>query len=455
MPMVRLFCFVYAALAGSASSAFFTVSAFSADVADGPSATTATSVSQRQGALAWQSDYARAMEVAARQRAYLVVQFYLPGRDEAWNRFENEVLSVPEITDRLASAVLVKVPLDARIRQNGDEVELLRSPAFAGMRGRPGLAIIDLVHENPEHYGRVVGTLPLRRWRLYAPSQVAGFLDSHTGNSTIAAAPTPALPPIAWETNYEKAMIAATRERKMALILFCQSEQCPLQQQLESQTLADPLVADRLENMVLVKLLTSAKVAVDGREIEILKHPAFAEMLGMPGIAVIDLAHDDPRVYGHVVSVFPFLGNRVYTPDQMRVILDLPPGTLTQRTLIYAVRTHPDHPASANGQIEQNLVREAESHSAYQAQIHLQGHHSWETRFHRINALLPGGRMAKEVCAESWPGQHLLEAAVECVRCWRYSEGHWSAVNGQQDFFGYDMKRGTNGIWYATGIFGR
>ena len=34
----------------------------------------------------------------------------------------------------------------------------------------------------------------------------------------------------------------------------------------------------------------------------------------------------------------------------MAVILDLPPGTLTQRTLIYAVRTHPERPASADGQ---------------------------------------------------------------------------------------------------------
>lgn len=453
--MARLISFVHAALIGSASSVLFAISALAADVTDGPSPTTATPVSQRPSALPWMTDYALAMEAAVRQRAYLIVQFYVPGRDEAWNRFESEVLSAADVAARLQNAVLVKVPLDARIRQNGSDVELLRSPAFAGMRGRPGLAIIDLAHEEPERYGRVVGTLPLRRWRLYASWQVAGFLDANTGRPSPASAPASALPPIAWETDYEKAVTIAARERKMALILFCQSEQCPLKQQLEAQALADPIVADRLENMVLVKLLVNAKVTVEGKEIELLKHPAFAEMLGMPGIAIIDLAHDNPLFYGNVVSVFPFLGNQVYTADQMRVILDLPPGTLTQRTLIYAVRTHPDRPASANGQLEQNLVREAESHSAFQAQIGLQGHHSWETRFHRINALLPGGRMAKEVCAESWPGQHLLEAAVECVRCWHYSEGHWSAVNGQQDFFGYDMKRGTNGIWYATGIFGK
>jgi hypothetical protein len=62
---------------------------------------------------------------------------------------------------------------------------------------------------------------------------------------------------------------------------------------------------------------------------------------------------------------------------------------------------------------------------------------------------------ASEVCAESWPGENLVEAAVECVRCWRLSQGHWSAVRAAHRLFGYDMKRGSNGIWYATGIFGR
>lgn len=136
-------------------------------------------------------------------------------------------------------------------------------------------------------------------------------------------------------------------------------------------------------------------------------------------------------------------------------MLDLPPGTLTQRTLIYAVRTHPERPESTDGQPDPYLFDEAESHSEYQARIRLQGHHAWESRFHRINARLPAGCLASEVCAESWPGQGLLESAIECVRCWRFSSGHWSAVRQRHQVYGYDMKRGDNGVWYATGIFGR
>jgi len=117
------------------------------------------------------------------------------------------------------------------------------------------------------------------------------------------------------------------------------------------------------------------------------------------------------------------------------------------------VRTHPERPASADGQFSSLLAHETQSHARHQASINLQGHHNWESRFHAINARLPSGLTAREVCAESWPGQGLVEAAEECVYSWRRSSGHWEAVRSRHDLFAYDMKRGSNGIWYAAGIF--
>jgi len=137
------------------------------------------------------------------------------------------------------------------------------------------------------------------------------------------------------------------------------------------------------------------------------------------------------------------------------VLLSLPIGSLTQRTLIFAVRTHPEGPASAISDPSPLLFAETANHSTHQANIAVQGHHDWENRFHAINARLPSGLIATEVCAESWPGQPLVDAAEECVHSWRQSSGHWNSVRARHALFGYDMKRGRNGIWYATGIFAR
>jgi hypothetical protein len=235
------------------------------------------------------------------------------------------------------------------------------------------------------------------------------------------------------------------------LLIFFRSPGDPQSQRLESETLSDTEVRRMLQEFVCLRLPLDAKVALGGMDVVLLEHPTLREMLGRPGVAIADFAHADPKLHGCIVSVFPLTGNLFYGPAEMKVILDLPPGTLTQRTLIYAVRIHPEKPASALGRADDRLLAEAGSHSQYQARICLQGHHGWNSRFPRIIARL--GFAPREVCAESWPRQNLVESAIECVRCWRLSSGHWSAVQARNRAFGYDMKLGANGVWYATGIF--
>ena len=265
----------------------------------------------------------------------------------------------------------------------------------------------------------------------------------------------PAEVELRWHTSYGQAVEEARREGKMLLICFHPPGEGQTSEPFAREPLSDPRVAERLEGFVRARLPVDTRIWAEEGRIALLEHVAFAEMLGLPGMAILDFAHPEAPYYGHVVSTFPLSEGRPYTARQLAVILDLPPGTRTQRTLIYAVRIHPDGPASTKGALDPYLAEEARQHSEHQARIRRQGHHNWERRFHRINAKLPKGLLACEVCAESWPGENLLEAAIECVRCWRLSSGHWEAVRSEHRLYGYDMKRGSNGVWYATGIFGR
>lgn len=271
--------------------------------------------------------------------------------------------------------------------------------------------------------------------------------------ASAAMAAEPAGPP--WQSDYGKAHALAEAQGKMLFLFFYDPKRPELSETFEKQVLGDPNIVARLDNWVCLKLPVDAAITSGGQPQMVLKHPAFAEMSQQPGLAVIDYVHRQQPYYGLVVSAFPFLDGRTYSPRETATILDLPPGTLTQRTLIYAVRTHPDHPASTTGRFDPFLANQAESHSRFQALLRRQGHHNWDFRFRLINARLPFGLLASEVCAESWPGQGLLQAALECVRSWRLSAGHWSSVGAPQQVYGYDMKRGNNGIWYATGLFGR
>lgn len=286
-------------------------------------------------------------------------------------------------------------------------------------------------------------------------NQFVGHAPRHRAVSPVA--PAAAAPEIPWHTDYAKAVAEAKAQQKMLLIVFYATgrnscRDCFLCQSVP-QALRDR--PDRADRYVWLMLPLNATVEMDGKATRLLDHAAFAHMQHQQGVAIVDYENADTGHYGYVVSQFPFLRGRYYTSFALGTILDLPPGTLTQRTMVFAVRTHPERPRSTEGSFSPILAAEAESHAAHQAQIGVQGHHAWETRFHRINARLGQGMRATEVVAESWPGETLVEAAIECVDCWRQSSGHWSSVVRPHRAWGYDMKRGRNGIWYGTGIFGR
>ena len=194
------------------------------------------------------------------------------------------------------------------------------------------------------------------------------------------------------------------------------------------------------------------RVGLDDGGAALVADPGLAEMRRGPGIFVVDHAHADYA--GRIVSILPRSPGKYYRfdPAHIDALAALPAASLTQRSLILAVRIHPEGPRSTEGTCDAALCSEAAAHSAHQARIRRQGHHGWDARSQRITGGMGAGS-ASEVCAESWPDQDLLDSCVDCVASWRQSAGHWNAVRSPQAAYGYDLRRGANGIWYATGIF--
>lgn len=275
--------------------------------------------------------------------------------------------------------------------------------------------------------------------------------------SAQAASPAPSQDEaMQWHIDYGTAMDAAEKQGKLLFIYFYDSSDPNEQRQLvfERQVLADSGVRKLLAKYVLLLQPIDSKIHSEGKIVRLLKDQSFYHMYNSPGVAIIDMAHRDKPYFHRLVSAFPFDDNHFYGISKLKTILGLPAGSLTQRTLTYAVRIHPERPASADGKVDTSLISFAEDHSQLMANIQVQGHHNWEQRFHEIAARIPGELVPTEVAAESWPGQSLVDAAIECVHSWRQSDGHWESVRGRHPIFGFDMKRGRNGIWYATGIFG-
>jgi len=271
--------------------------------------------------------------------------------------------------------------------------------------------------------------------------------------------------PIQWETDYDYARKRAESSTRALLIYLYTDEdlpeptdQVPLPmaaacREFDTVVLDDDFVRGGLAWFVLLKLPIDATVTnEEGTETSILSLPGFEHMVGHPGLVVIDFAHRDTPYYGQVTGVLPFLQAVCPTEQQVVTFLRLPQGTLTQRTLTYAVRIHPDQPLCSEGEAPPIMVQLATEHALSQAERGILGHYNFSQRSSRAKDVLGGG-MPSEICAQSRSGIGLYEGAIACMRLWRYSSAHWSIAKKNHRYYGFDMAHGKNGAWYAVGFF--
>jgi hypothetical protein len=228
--------------------------------------------------------------------------------------------------------------------------------------------------------------------------------------------------------------------------------------------LEDVLVNKDVQNRLRKYVLLRVPASYEYKGKRLVNYDALEDMAGAAGLAVVSLHDDSLPTHNKVISAHPFVSSRYswapsYGKREVALILDLPPeATLSQRSMIYAVSVHPEQPRSIFGRGHAAFLGHAARHSARQASMNNQHHADLIGAINRM-----GGEMGvglgngSEVVAESWGnfvgGETVLEASFSCVDAWRHSPGHWGAVSRPHSYFGYDIARGSNGTWYATGIF--
>jgi hypothetical protein len=256
-----------------------------------------------------------------------------------------------------------------------------------------------------------------------------------------------------WHTDYYAAYRAAAAG-KLYLLINMTPIVSDAVQELAEKTIANSApLQQKLSQVVRARLPVDATIDVEGEPRRLLSFSAFSQLAGGAGFVLIDLRNEGSEFYGHSVNVLPYASGKYYRwrPEYLSVVLDLPPGTLSQRTMIWAVRIHPERPQSTYGVHHPTLASGAAQQASYQASVGQQGHQNFETRYHQLSSAAGGS--VSEVCAESWPGQNMIDSCLDCVDSWRHSSGHWRGVAGRHRAFGFDIRRGRNGIWYGTGIF--
>jgi hypothetical protein len=263
---------------------------------------------------------------------------------------------------------------------------------------------------------------------------------------------------IHWETDYEAALKSA-RESRRSLLIYFEPAQAPLDasaacDRFNDTALKDLRVASELGKYVLVKVQGVSERALAPVEAAPLtvSAPDFSELESNPGLALVEFENTDAPYYGQTVAVLPFANSESPTPEETLTFLTLPPGTLTQRTMIYAVRIHPHQPLGAAGFPNPVTMTVATEQAEYQAENGILGHQNYSQRSRQaLDAL--GGGSPSEICAQSRPGIGLFEGALSCMHAWRNSSAHWNFLRREHRCFGFDIRRSKNGTWFSTGFF--
>lgn len=280
------------------------------------------------------------------------------------------------------------------------------------------------------------------------------FLPALFGAETVAEKGGP----IEWQRDYAAARQQAIDAGKGLLIYCSGRDQSDRGNVFIGQTCFDAQVQHLAENYICLRVSKDDWRLPEGHRSALFDQISLDAIRKVPGLVVVDFCDPQSPTYGHIVGWLPFETPTYYAPDyesarSVATFLGLPCGSLTQRMLIYAIRIHPEGAESTSGLSSPGLLAAATQHAQRQANLQRQGHHHWDQRFRKLWPIV-GGKPPVEICAESWPDESLLRACLGCVHAWRQSAGHWRAVANERAFFGYDICRGKNGIWYATGILG-
>ena len=261
---------------------------------------------------------------------------------------------------------------------------------------------------------------------------------------------------LAWHTDYATAYRQAREEHKQLLLFFRDERDLLTAAQLEQNVLAKPELKATLSKMVRAVVPTTVMAPLpkdakpEDKPMRVLDYSAFAHMYKQAGLAIVDLVNEKDHLYGHVVSAHPFSSNTLTSVGSVKIMLELPRGTITQRVLTYVLRVHPEQPASVWGNGDPLLFEQCRVASQLMVNYGSVGHHDWGNRSALIGSHF--GNSPMEV-ASIGGGATLFEAAHSAVSVWRGSGTHWGMMITPNRHFGYDMVQSGNGTWFANGLF--
>ncbi len=289
------------------------------------------------------------------------------------------------------------------------------------------------------------------------PDAGDSIVQSETAEVTKPETPVDSLK---WHSDYIAAYVEASQKKRYLLMLF--RDAIAGGEPLASiDDVFAPSMRPILEQFSRVELPLNAVMPIladknndsqkKGLPNLLLKHRSFRHLGTQPGIAVVDLTNRSSPNYARVVTVLPLPESGQFQNGSLTLALNLPKGTISQRTLLFAIRsTVPDSSLSMR-EFNSTLVELAHRNSRYMSSAGQTGSFDQETRQQRIEQEFGPQAELKQLVFATDSEATIHEAALQAVTKWIETSESFDVLDAPATEMGMDMFQNfESGRWFVT-----
>ena len=265
---------------------------------------------------------------------------------------------------------------------------------------------------------------------------------------------------LSWHNDYLAAYVEASREKRFLLMLFRENAVGgePLS---PTESVFDPSLRPMLEQFSRVELPLNAAmpdISKSNQDAEqnglpdlLLKHRSFRHLGMRPGIAVVDLTDPASPNHARVVSALPLPESGQFNNADLMLALNLPQGAISQRTLLFAIRsTVPDSSLSMRD-FSQTLIELAHRNSRFMANAGQVGSFDLENRAQQVEKEFGSQADLRELVFATETETTIHDAALQAVTSWISNSESFDILDSPAKAMGMEMfQNSESGRWYVT-----
>ncbi len=278
-------------------------------------------------------------------------------------------------------------------------------------------------------------------------------IEKPSNDVPVTPTPTKNVAALVWHQDYLAGYQQAMQAKRPLLMQFRDISE-PDVSESRIAGFGDPELQPLLENFVRVSMPVGATVPgqTPGQApSRLLDHRSFRHLNGKAGVVIIDLTEPNAPNFARVVSALPLPPDGRFSPEILGKLLQLPAGSIGQRSLLLAIRTATSAPDFTVGEQQPLLDQLANRNARLMAQAEIVGSYDQGARVAAITDAFGTGAKIGELLYATDGSTTVQEAAISAVRKWLSTPADKALMSQPATAFGIELFQSqTSQRWFAT-----